>query len=307
MSKYQQHELSAAFPGMTTSELAALTADIAEEGQREPITLFQGKILDGFHRYCACNNCGRVPKFVELPAGVDPVAFVKSRNLHRRHLSGSQRAAAVVACNEWARPGANQHTGASAPGAAPATVKAMAKEAEVSPRTIQHAKAAHVSGKGGAVRDGEISAKDAAESVKPKNVQNVPNNGGQGRSGASVCAGGKTPAPANPAKLDAVSDSRDAVIDALETENARLTAENEMMAKVIDADDQLKANHLLTAENAMLKTRIDSLMTEKNELAKLLRREKSLKEKLQREISKTPLPVTIEVERVPVDDGGLPE
>ena len=305
--KYFQHELSSAFPGMTKTELDALTSDIAEEGQRESITLFQGKILDGWHRYCACNACGRVPNMVELKSGIDPVAFVKSRNLHRRHLTGSQRAAAVVACGEWAKSGDNQHKAGGGELGSGATVKAMAKEAEVSTRTIQHAKAAQVAGKGEAVRDGEMSAKVAAESVKPKTGQNVPNNGGQDETRPDVSTGGENASTANPPQPDAVSDSRDAIIDALETENARLTAENEQMRKVIDADDQTKANVLLVGENVMLKTRIDSLMVEKNEVAKLLRREKSMKEKLQRQIAKTPEPVTIEVETVKTDDGGLPE
>ena len=71
---YQQHPLSAAFPNMTKADLAALSADISEQGQREPITIYEGKILDGWHRYQVCIVNDRVPVTAELPAGVDPVS-----------------------------------------------------------------------------------------------------------------------------------------------------------------------------------------------------------------------------------------
>jgi len=107
-------------------------------------------------RYLACRACGRVPITVDLKAGIDPIAFVKSRNLHRRHLTGSQRAAAEVRCGEWATAG-NQPN--MEPGS---TLAGMAKAADVSIKTIQHAKAAHSAGLGEAVRDGKITAKAAA-------------------------------------------------------------------------------------------------------------------------------------------------
>src|SRR5258708_13516885 len=62
-----------------------------EEGHREPIILYRGKILDGRNRYRACRLKDINPRFrEELPP--DPYAFVASANLHRRHLDASQRA-----------------------------------------------------------------------------------------------------------------------------------------------------------------------------------------------------------------------
>jgi len=63
----------------------------------------------------------------------------------------SQRAAAVVACSEWAKLGTNQHAGCK-PGLQ-ATADQMAKEAEVSRQTIQQATAAQKAGLGEQVRD----------------------------------------------------------------------------------------------------------------------------------------------------------
>jgi len=148
---------------MSESDHAALTADILHHGQREPITLFEGKILDGWHRYRSCLEIGEKPAFRTLDADIDPVAFVMSCNLHRRHLDGSQRAHAVVACKAWAKVGDNQHgRGGQTPGVRPQTNAEMAKAADVGVTTIKQAKAAIEGGLGDALRDGKITAKAAA-------------------------------------------------------------------------------------------------------------------------------------------------
>lgn len=153
---------------MGGEEFASLVADIDANGLREQGYTYEGMILDGWHRYRACEQAG-VPFRYQDYKGSDPIGFVKSRNLERRHLTASQKAAAVVACNEWAESGSNQHVGkrGGAPGAPPpATVDDMARDAGVGRRTIQQAKAAHDAGLGEAVRDGAMSAKAASEIAK---------------------------------------------------------------------------------------------------------------------------------------------
>jgi len=83
-------------------EFRDLTNDIKSHGLREPITLFEGKILDGRNRARACELAKVVPRFEEF-TGDDPVAFVVSKNLRRRHLSISQRAmiAAKISTFTW--------------------------------------------------------------------------------------------------------------------------------------------------------------------------------------------------------------
>jgi hypothetical protein len=88
-----QHPLSAAFPAMPEQELEALALDIEKHGQREPGVLFEGMVLDGWHRYLGCQKAGVEFRAVEFD-GDDPVGFVISKNLHRRHMTASQRAAA---------------------------------------------------------------------------------------------------------------------------------------------------------------------------------------------------------------------
>ena len=94
------HPLCTLFPRMSDDEFAGLRADIAANGQRSPITLYEGKILDGGNRYRACLAEGKTPRFVEFDGG-DPAAYVLSLNLRRRHLSVGQQAALVAAAQDW--------------------------------------------------------------------------------------------------------------------------------------------------------------------------------------------------------------
>ena len=96
----ERHELSAAFPTLSEQATADLAKDIAAHGLREPIVLINDKVLDGWNRYQACLQAGITPIFSEL-GDEDPVDFVLSANLHRRHLTESQRAAAVTKCYDW--------------------------------------------------------------------------------------------------------------------------------------------------------------------------------------------------------------
>lgn len=101
MKVYERHPLSAAFPSMTPESLKELIDDIDENGVREKIVLYQGKILDGWHRYQACIELKVAkPPIIEFE-GNDPVAFVLSKNLHRRHLSASVRAMVIARLTEW--------------------------------------------------------------------------------------------------------------------------------------------------------------------------------------------------------------
>jgi ParB-like chromosome segregation protein Spo0J len=91
MNVMENHELANIFPMLGAEELAELCADIKKNGLTEPITLYEGKVLDGRNRVTACTTLKIKPKTVEY-TGNDPLAFVLSKNLHRRHLTTSQRA-----------------------------------------------------------------------------------------------------------------------------------------------------------------------------------------------------------------------
>lgn len=169
---YPQHPLSAAFPAMSAEDFQALKDDIENEGQREPVIIFDGMVLDGWHRYRACIELGIKPTQFTFADNDDPVAFVTSHNLHRRHLTASQRAAAVVACANWVPANVGRPRGE--PGSPLRQTNAeMAAKAQVTPRTIQQAKAAERIGLIDAVRDGAITAKEAGK-IARGNVEAPP-------------------------------------------------------------------------------------------------------------------------------------
>jgi ParB-like chromosome segregation protein Spo0J len=87
----KNHEYADLFPMMSDHDIEELAQDIKANGQRDPIILFDGKILDGRNRHKACLIAGVDPITTDF-AGDDALAFVISHNLHRRHLTETQRA-----------------------------------------------------------------------------------------------------------------------------------------------------------------------------------------------------------------------
>ncbi len=90
------HPAADLFPLMTEEELVALTADIEAHGQRDPVMVYEGQILDGRNRYAACRRLGIPPLTRRWDGAGSPIDYVLSTNLHRRHLSASQKAAIAV-------------------------------------------------------------------------------------------------------------------------------------------------------------------------------------------------------------------
>lgn len=87
------HPAANLFPMMDAEAFAALKQDISQRGQRDPIVFLDGKVLDGRNRLKACQELGIEPDECEIEECDSPIAYVLSANLHRRHLTSSQRAA----------------------------------------------------------------------------------------------------------------------------------------------------------------------------------------------------------------------
>jgi ParB-like chromosome segregation protein Spo0J len=91
-SQLTAHPAAALFPMMSDSELEELTADIRAHGLRMPIVVMGLEILDGRNRLEGCKRAEVAPRFVEWDGTGSPSAWIFSVNLHRRHLTTSQRA-----------------------------------------------------------------------------------------------------------------------------------------------------------------------------------------------------------------------
>jgi len=156
---------------MNADEFAGLKADIEENGQAEPIIVSKGLLIDGRNRLRACQELGRQPIETELPEDQDPLKYVISHNLHRRHLTTSQRAmvAAKLATLEI---GSNQHQkeGVSIDTPSPSLDDA-AKRLKVGRATVARAKKVVERGSTELVQSverGEVSLNQAVKQVSDK-------------------------------------------------------------------------------------------------------------------------------------------
>ncbi len=133
----KSHPYAEIFPMMSESEIKELAEDIHKHGCRSPIITYEGKILDGRNRYQACILVGTNPPLKEF-TGNNPLNYVISANIHRRHLTTSQRA---MAAEKIAKLyiGDNQHTKEDAQICAPSQGDA-AKKLKVSRRSVQSAR-----------------------------------------------------------------------------------------------------------------------------------------------------------------------
>ncbi|SRR5260221_7114865 len=89
---FKIHPYALFFPEMSAEEYSALKADILQHGQQIPIVFKNGTILDGRHRYRACQELDIEPRMMECDGrGGSELTFIASMNLHRRHLEPGQR------------------------------------------------------------------------------------------------------------------------------------------------------------------------------------------------------------------------
>jgi len=240
---------------MGDEDFQALKDDIEVNGQREPVWILDEMVLDGWHRYRACIELGIKPTQFNFQSDDDPSAFVISHNLHRRHLTASQRAAAVIACSAW-RPAHREKKSAILPTSK--THAQMAKEAGVAVRTISDAKAAKNAGLIDPVIAGAISANEAAKIAR----------------GTSS----KPEVVAPPMPDDGAPDDAE-----LEASRAQVEAESKTMELLLSSDEPLAAvaakNTQLEAQIKLLNLRIAGLQNSNTEYIRTI---KSLQAKIKK-------------------------
>lgn len=274
------HPAAEMFPLIAGIDFDALVADIRDNGQREPIVIFDNMILDGRHRYRACLQLGIEPAVIEWNGKGTPEFFVLSMNLHRRHLSESQRA--TIAAKIATRPPHRQKDKAAN---LPPSQAEAAEMLNVSERSVRNA--ATVIAKGSpemvqALERGDIKAYAAAQLV----------NLSKARQKEIVAAGGKVAAreaakaaKAKAVKLEVITPPEVAALPMAPTKSniRRVTDDPEFQAEAeaaardleIERDERIALSGAgeLAAENerlqkqvAMLDRRIAALIEENGSL-----------------------------------------
>lgn len=208
--RLESHPAAEIFPMLSRADLESLKTDIRTNGQREPIVLFDDKIIDGRNRYLACEELGIEPELCELESCPDPIAYVLSLNLHRRHLTPGERAtvAAKIETLRQGRPSkdANLHLKRSHVG----TMLA------VSPRSVADAKKVLEKGHDSLIE--KMESGEIAPSLAAKFVDAVPDKKQQakdvakGKAAVREAVKEATPEPEKPAEKplrESQSDSAD--------------------------------------------------------------------------------------------------
>jgi hypothetical protein len=147
MKSYPTHPFAEIFPLADGPQMWDLREDIKANGLREAIWLWNGYVVDGRRRQVCCLALGVEPRYREFVGTHEEVLkFVISMNLHRRHLSDTERA--IVAAKIAALPrGSNQYLGkgSNSPDGGPSPEKVISRSEaaevmNVSERAVDRAK-----------------------------------------------------------------------------------------------------------------------------------------------------------------------
>lgn len=155
---------------MSAEALAELAASIKARGLREPIVVdAAGMILDGRNRLLACELADVAPTFVEIDTpDQDLLAWVVDTNLHRRHLTESQRAVVAARLATYGHGGSRRTQAAHAP-LDLVTQRQAAEKLGVSERSVRDGRVVLDHGPAELVDDveaGVLAVRTAAELIR---------------------------------------------------------------------------------------------------------------------------------------------
>lgn len=258
------HPYSEVFPLIEGAPFDELVGDIKANGLREKIWLYDGKILDGRNRFLACRQAKVAPAYRKY-AGKDPLAFVISLNIRRRHLNESQRAMAAARI-ATIHKGGNQHSEGVPIGTSSEMVNASERSTKRARKVIEEGSKALQQ----AVDAGDVSVSRASSVVDlPKSEQ---------LAAATKKLEDETP----PEKWEPDADD-----EALEAQYEKDYGAS--MDKVMAADDKLAAAHAeikrQAAEIASLKLSRDGFMNGRTEALRLLKKVQSKNLRLEKELA----------------------
>lgn len=268
---YARHPLSECFGDMDDEEFQHFKDDIETHGQHEPVLLYDGMILDGWHRYLAVTQLGLdLQKFTFTGTFEEAQERVVSSNDKRKHRTVAQRAQAIVAVTAC-RPVGRPAKGNSAPGAelkkTPApTAKKLADAHGIGARSVERARVVQAAGLGPLVVDGALSGKEAEAIATGKPAKAKP-----------AAKPKRELAPPPPADDDSMAEAKHTITElAEENEQLRdkLAVESLMDSEAAKTQTTETIRELralvktLQAENAALKVSRDTYMRESAEAKK---------------------------------------
>ena len=280
----KQHPLSAAFPAMHAVEYQVLADSIGNIGVQNPITLLNGMVIDGWHRYRAATEAGMDCPSVEL-GEVDPKDFVMAQNKARRHISQAQLAMATTAVYDWTPVGnpAFAQSGTECP--IGKTNSELAEISGVGERTIKQAKSVQTHAAREvveAVKRGEVGLPKAAAIAKlpldeqaaalhkpaPKPAKPTP------------VVEPETEAPADYTELDALREHvGDLQADLVVARMGDIPEEERLQAETLIADLRAEVKTLTTTLKAAYLSR-DSLMEENAQMKRQMQMQRKEIDKL---------------------------
>lgn len=230
--QFTRHPLSSLCGDMDAESFEALVKDIRDQGQLEPIDLVGDEIIDGWHRYRACQVLEREAKTRVLPDGLELVEYVLGKNAHRRHMTAEQRAAVVMLAAEWMpahRPGATEKGDT----VSPLSNEAAAERAGVSTRTIQRVKAQIRAGHGEALAKGSETLRSLVAKARKAAAARARENPGKAAGEEQQERSKMAELRDQIAFLKTEIGRRDALINELREENERLTVERDELIEGI--------------------------------------------------------------------------
>ena len=171
MTEYKSHPAAELFPMMPPDQYEAFKEDVRKNGFQQEIVLYKGEILDGRNRYKAAVELGMLDDLwigeMDEDYEFDPYQWVISRNLHRRHLTESQRA--MVASKLAKLRVGDVRSQVSGGSIDPPSIEKAAEQLKVGTASVKRAKAVHEHGSPeliAAVEQGEIAVSKAATIAK---------------------------------------------------------------------------------------------------------------------------------------------
>lgn len=258
------HDYANLFPMLDAAGQDALRADIQLYGVREPVILFSDRILDGRNRYMAARDLGLDFPVVDFDGTeAEALAYVLSTNLHRRHLTESQRAAVAAKLANMGHGGDRKSDQAAnlPDDRAPISQAQAAEMLNVSERSVRTAKTVIEHGAPelvAAVESGAVSVSAAAA------VTELP----QEEQAAVVAEGPK----AVKAKAKAVREKKDAPVQGdaqpeIDPETAKLRREIGKLTTEAMIDEIIGLRADVAERKATIKDLRDEVATLKSEIA----------------------------------------